>query len=95
LSFLAAASSGDALAQIVQVVGALFVLAGFTAAQVGVMDTQSRAYLMLNLVGSIVLTVLAAVERQYGFLLLEAVWALVSAWGLWRLAPGRGAMPSH
>jgi hypothetical protein len=95
LSFLAASSSGDALTQIVQVAGALLVLAAFTATQAGVMDTRSVTYLVLNLVGSIVLTVLAAVEGQYGFLLLEAVWALVSAWGLWRLVLGRGAMPNR
>jgi hypothetical protein len=95
LSFLAAASSGDVFAQVVQIAGALCVLVGFAAAQVDVLSTQSRAYLMLNLIGSSVLTVLAAIERQYGFLLLESVWAVVSAWGLWRLARGRVTMPSH
>jgi hypothetical protein len=52
------------------------------------LSTQSRVYLVLNLVGSIVLAVLAAVEEQYGFLLLEGVWALVSAWSL--VASGAG-----
>jgi hypothetical protein len=52
------------------------------------LSTQSRVYLVLNLVGSIVLAVLAAVEEQYGFLLLEGVWALVSAWSL--VASGGG-----
>jgi hypothetical protein len=40
--------------------------------------------LLANLVGSAVLAVDAAVERQWGFLLLESVWALVSANSLLR-----------
>ena len=85
MSFLAAAASDGLVPQLVQVVGALCVLAGFTAAQIGVLETASWSYLLLNLAGSAVLTVLAGLDRQYGFLLLEAVWALVSAWGLLRL----------
>lgn len=78
--------------QIVQVVGALLILAAFAAAQFGWLGTSSRLYLVLNLVGSIVLTVLAWHEEQWGFLLLESVWAIVSAWGLLRL--WRGDEPS-
>jgi hypothetical protein len=78
--------------QIVQVVGALLILVAFTAAQFGRMRTHSRSYLVLNLVGSVVLTGLAWHERQYGFLLLEGVWAIVSAWGLAQVL--RGDQPS-
>jgi hypothetical protein len=74
---------------VIQIAGALCVLAGFAAAQFGWLSPRSRIYLVLNLVGSIVLTVLAAADRQYGFLLLEAVWALVSAWGLVEVMTGR------
>ena len=85
MSFLAAAGTGDVSAQVIQVVGAMLVLAGFAGAQFGALSTESRVYLLLDLVGSAVLTVLAAIDRQYGFLLLEGVWALVSAWGLLRI----------
>ncbi len=70
------------MGQIVQIAGALAVLAAFALAQVGLLRTSSRAYLVLNVVGASVLAVEAWLERQWGFLLLEAAWALVAAWGL-------------
>lgn len=83
------------MAQIVQVVGALFILLAFAALQFGYMRAEQRAYLWFNLVGSVILTALAIHERQWGFLLLESVWALVSAWGLIQLARGRSPGPAH
>ena len=68
--------------QALQLVGALLVLAGFTLAQLGRLDPQSIPYLVVNLVGSAILAVLALEDRQWGFLLLEGVWALVSLAGL-------------
>jgi uncharacterized protein (DUF1786 family) len=70
------------LLQLLQLVGALLVLAGFTLAQLGRLDPQSIPYLVVNLVGSAILAALALEERQWGFLLLEGVWALVSLAGL-------------
>ena len=49
---------------------------------------DSRTYLVLNLAGSLVLAYLAWDERQWGFLLLETVWAIVSAWSLIRVSRG-------
>jgi hypothetical protein len=68
--------------QLVQVVGALLILIAYAAAQFGSMSQHSRAYLILNLVGSAILAVLALVESLWGFLLLEVFWAAVSLWGL-------------
>ena len=74
--------------QVVQVIGALLILAGYAAAQLGVMRVDSRLYLVLNLVGSALLAYLAAIDDQWGFLLLESVWAIVSAWSLARVLRG-------
>ncbi len=68
--------------QIVQILGALMILAAYMAAQFQVLDQRSYLYLSLNLVGSAILAVLAYADRQWGFLLLEGVWAVVSLWGL-------------
>jgi hypothetical protein len=74
--------------QVVQIAGALLILAAFAGAQAGRLDQRSTSYLSLNLLGSAILAALAAAESQYGFLLLEGVWALISAHSLWREARG-------
>lgn len=79
--------------QLIQIVGALLILAAFAAVQFERMRPDSRLYLALNLVGSAILAVLAWHESQWGFLLLESVWALVSAWGLWAALSGPPRAP--
>lgn len=82
---------------LVQIAGSLFILSGFALAQRGILDSRSVIYLLLNLIGSGVLAVEALLERQWGFLLLEGVWAIVSAVSLidvWRRTSSR-AMVSN
>jgi len=73
------------VAQVIQIIGALIILGAFAGSQLGEMPTDSRRYLVLNVVGSVILAILAVVEGQIGFLLLEGVWAAVSAWSLFVL----------
>ena len=77
--------------QVVEVGGALFILSAFVLAQWGRLATTSLPYLLLNLIGSGTLAVVAAVDGDTGFLLLEAVWAAVSALALVRLLRRRPA----
>ena len=81
--------------QAVQIAGALLILAAFAAAQFGVFSPRAWTYLWLNLFGSFVLAVDAWREEQWGFFLLEGVWALISAWGLAARATGREAPAAH
>lgn len=74
--------------ELVQVLGSVLILIPFLLAQLGRVDPGARGYLLPNLVGSVVLAVDAAVTHQWGFLLLEATWAIVSLAGLLGLRPG-------
>ena len=71
--------------QVIQVIGALMILVAYAAAQTGRWSTDSLVYLILNLIGSVVLAVLAAASENWGFLLLEGVWAIVTAVSLAKL----------
>lgn len=70
------------MSNILQIIGAVMVLGGFTLSQLRILSQQSLFYLLLNVVGSGILAVLATLSQQWGFLLLEGGWALVALWGL-------------
>jgi hypothetical protein len=71
--------------QVIQVIGALMILVAYAAAQTGRWSTEAPVYLWLNLFGSVILAVLAAMSQNWGFLLLEGVWAIVTTWSLIKL----------
>jgi hypothetical protein len=70
------------MSDVLQVLGAVLILVPFALAQFGGLEPRAYPYLALNLAGSALLAVLALLGQQWGFLLLEAVWALVSLWGI-------------
>ena len=76
--------------QIVSVLGSLLVLLAYVANQFGWLRATGIGYAFANIVGSGILAVIAALEEQWGFLLLEGAWASVSLVAV----VGRGAKPA-
>lgn len=72
------------MVQIISVIGSLLILSAYTANQSGRLDTSTVAYSLVNVLGAGILAVVAVIEEQWGFLLLEGVWTLVSVVALVR-----------
>lgn len=80
----------------VEIAGAFLILAAYALAQFGGLPRRSWAYLLLNLVGAAALAAIAAAHRQWGFFLLQGVWALVALSGVaGRLRGGGAAAPER
>ena len=69
------------MTQAIQIAGAILILVGFVFAQTGAWSVRSLPYLLVNLFGAAALAGSAYVTEQWGFVLLEGVWTLVSLWG--------------
>ena len=64
--------------QLISLLGAGMVLLAYLGYQRGWMSREQRSYNLLNLVGSAILAWVAIVDRRWGFIALEVIWALLS-----------------
>lgn len=61
--------------QVMSLVGALMVLLAYGLNQGGIWRELHAGYLTLNILGSLMLGVVAIVDQRAGFILLEFAWA--------------------
>lgn len=66
------------LLQVVSLAGASLILIAYASIGRGWIAPSSRYYALMNLVGSLLLLWVAVEDQRVGFILLEALWALVS-----------------
>jgi fucose permease len=73
----------------VQIFGSLLILGPFVGVALRRLSPEGSVYLALNAVGSLVLLATALIRSEWGFVLLEGVWAVVSLFSLARKAARR------
>ena len=67
--------------QILSVIGALMVLSAYAMIQGGIWRELDAGYLALNIIGSLLLGVVAIADQRVGFILLEFAWAALGLIG--------------
>ena len=72
------------LHQILSLVGAALILSAYVANQRGRAGPGDLPYDLANLVGALLLLWLAVIDWRWGFIVLEAFWALATLPGLLR-----------
>ena len=79
------------LLQVISLLGAIGILGAFMANTFGWVSRANLSYHVTNLIGAGILTFIAVVEQQLGFILLEGAWTLVSLWGMVQVLRGQVA----
>ncbi len=77
----------DLFRQLISFVGALLILIAYASHQMGWMNARRPAYNILNADGSAILWWVALHPFQVGFVVLEAVWTIISLWALAKPRP--------
>jgi hypothetical protein len=77
------------VSQAIQIVAGIVVVTAFAGLQLKLLDPFRFPYLVMNFAGTGVLAAVAVSLEQFGFVLTNGVWSLVSLLGLLRLARAR------
>lgn len=80
--------------QILSVIGALMVLSAYAMIQGGIWRELDAGYLALNIIGSLLLGIVAIADQRVGFILLEFAWAALGLVGVVRAIKRGSPAPS-
>lgn len=67
------------IGQLIQIVGALLNMSAFALLHFELASSSAFRYLVPNFLGSVVLSTSALIDQQWGFLMLELAWGVVTA----------------
>lgn len=81
------------VADVIGVLGAVAVLAGYLLLQLGRLTRNDKSFLLLNLFGSAGILCSLAFKFNLSATLIEAAWFAISFYGLVRLALARRTKP--
>ena len=81
-------------AQLIQMVGALLNMGAFALLHFEIAPSSALRYLVPNWLGSVLLVMSAYVDRQWGFLMLETAWLVVTGYAIAGRIIGRQARPT-
>jgi hypothetical protein len=70
------------VSQVIQIVGALLNMGAFALLHFEIAPSSALRYLLPNWLGSVLLVISAYADRQWGFLLLEGAWVLVTGYAI-------------
>lgn len=74
---------------VIQLVGAALNMGAFTLLHFEVAPSSALRYLVPNWLGSVILVGSAYHDRQWGFLILEAAWVVVTTFAIVTRRPAR------
>jgi hypothetical protein len=76
-------------AQLIQIVGALLNMGAFALLHFEIAPSSALRYLIPNWFGSVLLVVSAYADHQWGFLMLEGAWVMVTGYAITARFAGR------
>ena len=77
------------LEQTISIIAAIIILGAYAGQQSGKMSSTGVVYLLLNLIGALILGIIAWRARQIGLTLLEGTWGIISLISLIRVLRSR------